>query len=198
MNKAFQHFGPFTPPLYANILLYIASTYTENPIRNCCYSLSIKTQKKKNSLLPRFSPLCVLPSFVKFHFPFWYHLTSVWRNLGSSSPVRTPKLQLTGEIPSIGECWIPPKKIPHVQGQRRSPNKMVGGAKLCLESHLIPTRDAWRTQTKPCVHQELGIPQQTETNLPLSVWVFSAEAWVSSACHGDRGSGCSRPGRCGA
>ena len=27
-----------------------------------------------------------------------------------SSPVRTPKLQLTAEQPSPGECWIPPKK----------------------------------------------------------------------------------------
>ena len=27
-----------------------------------------------------------------------------------SSPVRTPKLQLTAEQPSTGECWIPPKK----------------------------------------------------------------------------------------
>ena len=25
-----------------------------------------------------------------------------------------------------GECWIPPEKIPHVQGQRKNPNKAVG------------------------------------------------------------------------
>ena len=71
----------------------------------------------------------------------------------SSSPARTPKLQLTAEQPSTGECWIPPKKnISHIQGQRRS--KMVGGEKSCLESNPIPARDAQRTQTKPCVHQE--------------------------------------------
>ena len=34
------------------------------------------------------------------------------------------------------------KKIPYVQGQRRSPSKMVGGVKSCLELNLIPTRDA--------------------------------------------------------
>jgi len=28
----------------------------------------------------------------------------------SSSSERTPKLQLTAEQSSIGECWIPPKK----------------------------------------------------------------------------------------
>jgi hypothetical protein len=27
----------------------------------------------------------------------------------SHSPVRTPKLELAVEQPSIGECWIPPK-----------------------------------------------------------------------------------------
>ena len=32
----------------------------------------------------------------------------------------------------------------HIQGQRRSPNKMVGGEQSCLESNLIPTRDAQR------------------------------------------------------
>ena len=46
------------------------------------------------------------------------------------------------------------KKIPHIQGQRRSPNKMLGGLKLCLESNPIPTRDAQRAQTKPYTYQE--------------------------------------------
>ena len=65
----------------------------------------------------------------------------------SSTSVRTPKLQLTAEQPSTGECWIPPKKIPHIQGQRKSPSKMVGGAILLLESYPIYTRDAQRAQT---------------------------------------------------
>ena len=72
----------------------------------------------------------------------------------SSSPVRTPKLQLVGEQSSTGECWFLPKKILHVQGQRRSPNKTVGGVKLHLESNFIPTRDTQRMQAKPCVHQD--------------------------------------------
>ena len=33
-----------------------------------------------------------------------------WKDICSSSPVRTPKLQLTAEQPSTGECWIPTKK----------------------------------------------------------------------------------------
>ena len=36
------------------------------------------------------------------------------------------------------------KKIPHVQGQRRSPSKMVGGEKVHLKSNPIPTRDPQR------------------------------------------------------
>ena len=70
----------------------------------------------------------------------------------SSTPVRTPKLQLAAEQLSIGECWNLPKKkkIPHIQEQRRSPNKMVGGAK----SHLESTPE---------------VPIQTDSDLPLSV-----------------------------
>ena len=51
----------------------------------------------------------------------------------SSSPVRTPKSQLTAEQPSTGECWIPgyQKKIPHIQGQRRSHNKMANHLYIC-------------------------------------------------------------------
>ena len=33
-----------------------------------------------------------------------------------SSSARNPKLQLTAEQPLTGEYWIPPKKVPHVQG----------------------------------------------------------------------------------
>ena len=58
------------------------------------------------------------------------------------------------------------KNIPHIQGQRRSPSKMVGGAKLHLDSDPIPARDAQRAQTKPCVPQE---NPETESVLPLNV-----------------------------
>ena len=73
-----------------------------------------------------------------------------------------------------GECWIPPKKIPHIQGQRRSPSKMVGEAKLHLESNPIPTRDVPRAQTKPCAHQGT-LQRLSQTRL----WVSPAEVWVS-------------------
>ena len=87
----------------------------------------------------------------------------------SSSPVRTHKLQLAAEQPLTAKCWIPSKKVLHMQGQRRSPNKMVDGAKSCLELNPISTRDAQRAQTKPCECQDLGTPQETEPDLHLSV-----------------------------
>ena len=79
------------------------------------------------------------------------------------------------------------------QGQRRSPRKVVGGAKSHLESKPITARDAQRTQTnlvwseitfrikahnhqrrsedsnKPCVHQDPETPPEIETELCLSV-----------------------------
>ena len=40
------------------------------------------------------------------------------KDMHSSSPARTPKLQLAAEQPSTGDCWIPPKKkISYVQGK---------------------------------------------------------------------------------
>ena len=79
------------------------------------------------------------------------------------------------------ESWIPPKKDTHIQGQRRSPNKVVGQAKLCLESKPIPTRDAQRTQTKPCVLQDPGTLQETEPHLPLSECFLQSHRPVGAA-----------------
>ena len=102
------------------------------------------------------------------------------KDMHSSSPSRTPKLQKP-----LNDHWQEnvgshQKKILHVQGQRRSPNQMVGRAKSCLDSNPISTRDACRAQTKLCVHQDPEALQETEPDLPLSVWVSPAEPWVSS------------------
>ena len=114
----------------------------------------------------------------------------------SSCLVRTPKLQLTTEQSTTEECRIPTKKIPNIQGQRRSPNKIAGREKLCLASNSIPARNAQRAQTKPCALQDPETPQETESDWPLTAWVLAKEAWVSSGLMQGQGSGCSRPGRC--
>ena len=70
------------------------------------------------------------------------------------------------------------RKIPHVQGQRRSPNKIVGGVKFHLESNPIPASDTWRAQRKPCAQQSSETPQRLSQNC---VWVSPVEGqWVSS------------------
>ena len=46
-------------------------------------------------------------------------------------------------------CWSGCEEIPHVQEQRRSPSKTVGGVNSRLESNPIPARDAQRAQTNP-------------------------------------------------
>ena len=88
----------------------------------------------------------------------------------SSSPARIPKLQLAAERPSTGYVSSHQKQIPHVQGQRRSHSKTVGGAKSHLKSNPIPTRDPRRAHTKPFVlFAAPGGPSETEPDLPLSV-----------------------------
>ena len=76
------------------------------------------------------------------------------------------------------------KKMLHVQGQRRSPSKMVGQVKSYLESNPIPTTDARRAQTKPCVHQET--PQRQSLNVSSrgtgQQWMLQGQGlWVQQA-----------------
>ena len=75
------------------------------------------------------------------------------------------------------------KSIPHVQGQKGIPNKMVGEAKSSLESNAIPVRDAQRAQTDPCVYQDPETPQRLNQTCR---WVFECLLWrygSAVACH---------------
>ena len=100
---------------------------------------------------------CISDSFVGYKT-----FTSWWSRSMCDHPARTPKLQLTTKQPSTVECWIQlkKKKILHIQEQRRSPNKMVGGAKLHLKSNTVLPRYAQRAQTKPFVHQDSETQQR--------------------------------------
>ena len=112
--------------------------------------------------------------------------------MSSSSPVRTPKLQLATEQPLTGECWIPPKKdIPHPSAKEKP---QQNGRRGEIVSRIKPHthRDAWRAQTKPCMHQET--PQRL-SQICLGVFECLLQRYGSAvACHRGRGSGCSRPG----
>ena len=113
-----------------------------------------------------------------------------YKDVCSFSPVRTPKLQLLAEQLLTGECWIPPEKIPHVQGQRRSPSKTVGEAKSCLESNPISARDTQRLKQTLCTPAPRD-HTETDTELCLSISCGGmGQQWTPTG----RGSGCSRPG----
>ena len=91
-----------------------------------------------------------------------------WRSKDvRSSSARTPKLQLVAEQPLTGECWIPPKKkIPHIQQQRRSPSKTVGGAKSHIKSNPKHQRCSEGSNKILC---SPGDPTEMEPDMPLTV-----------------------------
>ena len=83
------------------------------------------------------------------------------------------------------------KKIHHIQGQKRNPIKMVGGAKSCLESNPTPTRDVRRAQTNFVRIRT----QILHRNWARTLFECLLQRYGSAVafCRG-RGSGCSKPG----
>ena len=74
----------------------------------------------------------------------------------SSHPARTPKSQLAAEQTSIGECWNTPKKgTPNPRAKEKLWQDGRRSA-VMFKSNLILSGDAWKAQTKPCVHQDPG------------------------------------------
>ena len=75
-----------------------------------------------------------------------------------------------------------PKKIPHVQGQRRSTNKMVGGTKSHLESNPIPASDVRRAQTK-LVHTRTQRPHRNwaRTMFECLLQRYGSVVWATGA-----------------
>ena len=57
------------------------------------------------------------------------------------------------------QCWRDFEEISLFQEQRRSLSKMIGGAKLHLESNPIPARDAQRAQAN-LVHTRTQRPHR--------------------------------------
>ena len=96
----------------------------------------------------------------------------------TSSSARTPKLQLTAEQPSTGECWIPPKKdTPH---PRTKEKPQQDGRRGKIGFRIKPrtcqrcSEDSNKTLCAP------GDFTETELDLPLRVWVSPVEVQVSS------------------
>ena len=70
---------------------------------------------------------------------------------------------LVGAGAVAAQHWSEFEEIPHVQGQRRSPNKMVEVVKSHLESNPTPNRNA-EGSNKPCMHQDPETPQRLSQN----------------------------------
>ena len=59
---------------------------------------------------------------------------------------RNPRKTVDAEVVAV-QCWSNFEEVSHNPGQRKSPSKMVEGAKWHLKSNPTPTRDAQRAQT---------------------------------------------------
>ena len=127
-----------------------------------------------------------------------YYFTSVWPTMTKLMEkgievMFSPTLALFGPLIGIHflQQWAQRKEIPHVQGQRRCPSKMVGGANLHLESNSIPTSDTKRAQTNLVCTRTHGPHRDWDR----TVFEYLLCRYGSAVdCHRDRGSGCSRLG----
>ena len=80
----------------------------------------------------------------------------------ASSLLRIPKLQLTAEQPSTGECWIPPKRYPiSKQGSRRGKFTF----RIKCHTHQRCSEGSNKTLYTPGPRD----PTETEPDLPLSI-----------------------------
>ena len=77
-----------------------------------------------------------------------------------------------------GECWIPPKNMPCIQGQRRSPTKMLGGVK---PGDLCPPGDPTETETELCLSVFCGGMGQQWTAAGQGLWVQQIWVWNKSS-----------------
>ena len=118
------------------------------------------------------------------------------KDVHSSSLERTPKVQLTSEQPSTGQCWIPPKKDNPCPRAKEKPQQMIGRVEIAFRiKPRIHARDAWRAQTKPFVDQDPETPQRLYQTI-LSVFECLLQRHRSAtSCCSDRDSGCNRLAR---
>ena len=93
--------------------------------------------------------------------------------------MRTPKLQPTAK--QLSRRMLDPIKTDTpCPRTKEKPQQDCRRAKTTFRIKLHAIRDVWRAQSKTCVHQDPGTPQETEPDLPLHVRVSPAEAWVSN------------------
>ena len=86
------------------------------------------------------------------------------KDVCSSSPVRTPKLQLTAEQPLTGKCWIPPKKDTPCPRAKEKPQQddRRGEITFRIKPHML--QRCSESSNKPCAHQDPETPQRLRKN----------------------------------
>ena len=118
-----------------------------------------------------------------------------WKDICSSSPVRTPKLQLTAEQLLTGKYWIPPTKDTLHPRVKEKPQHDGRRGEIAFRIKPLICQRCSEGSNKPCVHQDPETPQRLSQNC---VSVSPAKVWVTLACCRSsgrgRGSGHSRPG----
>ena len=97
----------------------------------------------------------------------------------SSSPMRTPNLQLAPEQPSTGECWISPKKDTSCPREKEEPQQ--DGRRGEIGFRVKSRMHQWFSEGPNRNFCTPGGPTETEPGLPLSVWVSPAQRRVSSS-----------------
>ena len=109
--------------------------------------------------------------FVQLHFCYYvYHFGQ--RN--------SSKMIGAGAV--AAQHWSEFEEIPHVQGQRRSPNKMVEVVKSHLESNPTPNRNA-EGSNKPCMHQDPETPQRLRLNCLSVSCGDMVQQWIATGVH---------------
>ena len=92
----------------------------------------------------------------------------------SSSPVRTPKLQLAAEQPLTGKCWNPPKKdTPHPRAKEKQQDSKRDATAFKIKplgrQRLLEGMN--KTLCAPGPRERSSDPHETETDLLVSVRV---------------------------
>ena len=85
--------------------------------------------------------------------------------------------QLCGTGVVAAWCWTNFEETPHIQGQRRSPSKMLGRGKISFRIKSHTQQRCLEGSNIPCMHQDRKTLQRLRQNC---VWVSPVEVQVSS------------------
>ena len=104
--------------------------------------------------------------------------------MSSSSPARTPKLQLAAEQLSTGKCWIPPKKDTPRPRAKEKPRQYGRRCKIAFRIKPHIRRRCSEGSNNTFCTQGTRDPIETEPDLPLSECLLQTHG-SAVACRGD-------------